>query len=102
MRVLVTRPREDAAGLVAALEARGHEALLEPLLTITLRDKVDWPAGQQAAQALPELLERLDVQFETAAPTFDEDAHRGRFDALTDEGFALEMGMTLEQLHQSM
>lgn len=38
-----------------------------------------------------ELLERLDVKFETAAPTFDEDAHRGRFDALTDEGFALEM-----------
>ncbi len=52
MRVLVTRPREDAAALVAALEARGHEAILEPLLTITLREDVDWPAGHEAAQAL--------------------------------------------------
>ncbi len=52
MRVLVTRPREDAASLVAALEARGHETLLEPLLTITPREKVDWPEGRDAAQAL--------------------------------------------------
>jgi len=52
MRVLVTRPREDAAPLVAALEARGHEALLEPLLTILPRDRVDWPDGHAAAQAL--------------------------------------------------
>jgi uroporphyrinogen-III synthase len=34
MRVLVTRPEADAAALVAALEARGHEALAQPLLTI--------------------------------------------------------------------
>jgi uroporphyrinogen-III synthase len=34
MRVLVTRPQADAAPLVAALEARGHETLLQPLLTI--------------------------------------------------------------------
>jgi uroporphyrinogen-III synthase len=34
MRVLVTRPEADAAALVAALEARGHEALVQPLLTI--------------------------------------------------------------------
>src|SRR3546814_5445314 len=32
MRILVTRPREDAAGLVTALTARGHAVLLEPLL----------------------------------------------------------------------
>lgn len=52
MRILVTRPREDAAALVAELAARGHEALLEPLLTIVPRDKVDWPAGHERAQAL--------------------------------------------------
>jgi uroporphyrinogen-III synthase len=52
MRVLVTRPREDAAALTAALEARGHAVTLEPLLTIVPRDPVDWPAGQEAAQAL--------------------------------------------------
>lgn len=52
MRVLVTRPREDAAGLTAALEARGHEVMLEPLLTIVPRDPVDWPPGHEGAQAL--------------------------------------------------
>lgn len=34
MKALVTRPREDAAGLVAALKVRGIEPLLEPLLRI--------------------------------------------------------------------
>ncbi|GAB4376819.1 MAG: hypothetical protein Kow00114_40750 [Kiloniellaceae bacterium] len=52
MRVLVTRPREDAAGLMADLEARGHAVLLEPLLTIAVRDHIDWPAGHAQAQAL--------------------------------------------------
>ncbi|MGH7000391.1 MAG: uroporphyrinogen-III synthase [Stellaceae bacterium] len=36
MKALVTRPREDAAGLTAALIARGIEPLLEPLLSIEL------------------------------------------------------------------
>jgi uroporphyrinogen-III synthase len=52
MRVLVTRPREDAAPLVAALEARGHEVLVEPLLTIVPRADAAWPAGHDAVQAL--------------------------------------------------
>lgn len=52
MRVLVTRPREDAAALVAALEARGHDVLLEPLLAITPRKDPDWPSGHDRAQAL--------------------------------------------------
>jgi uroporphyrinogen-III synthase len=52
MRVLVTRPREDAAGLVAALAARGHKVTLEPLLTIVERADPDWPAGHDRAQAL--------------------------------------------------
>ena len=52
MRVLVTRPREDAESLVAALETRGHAVMLEPLLTIRPREGVDWPAGHEAAQAL--------------------------------------------------
>lgn len=34
MRVLITRPREDAAALARMLEERGHEPLIEPLLTI--------------------------------------------------------------------
>ncbi len=34
MRVLVTRPRDDAAGTVERLKARGVEAVVEPLLDI--------------------------------------------------------------------
>jgi uroporphyrinogen-III synthase len=34
MRLLVTRPAVDAAPLVTALEARGHDALVQPLLSI--------------------------------------------------------------------
>jgi uroporphyrinogen-III synthase len=36
-RVLVTRPEEDAAGLAAALEARGIAAVLAPMLEIVYR-----------------------------------------------------------------
>jgi len=49
MKALVTRPREDAAGLVAALTARGIEPLLEPLLTIALTPD----ASATLAAALP-------------------------------------------------
>ncbi|HZT52138.1 MAG TPA: uroporphyrinogen-III synthase [Stellaceae bacterium] len=49
MKALVTRPRADAAGLVAALTARGIEPLLEPLLRIeTAAD-----AAETVAAALP-------------------------------------------------
>ena len=34
MKALVTRPRDDAASLAAALAGRGIEPLLEPLLEI--------------------------------------------------------------------
>ena len=34
MRLLVTRPDEDASATIAALEALGHEAIAAPLLTI--------------------------------------------------------------------
>lgn len=34
MRILVTRPRADAERTAAALRARGHEAIVAPLLTI--------------------------------------------------------------------
>ena len=32
MRVLITRPEEDAARTAALLKARGHEAIIAPLL----------------------------------------------------------------------
>ncbi len=34
MRILITRPREDAAALAEKLKARGHEVLVEPMLEI--------------------------------------------------------------------
>jgi uroporphyrinogen-III synthase len=40
VRVLVTRPEADAAPLAAALAARGHTAVIEPLLVIVARPDV--------------------------------------------------------------
>ncbi len=34
MRVVVTRPQADGARTAAALEARGHEVLLAPLMQV--------------------------------------------------------------------
>ena len=38
MRLLVTRPEPDALKLRAALEERGHEATVEPLLQVSFDD----------------------------------------------------------------
>ncbi|HSA80584.1 MAG TPA: uroporphyrinogen-III synthase [Geminicoccaceae bacterium] len=49
MHVLITRPRADAAVLAQKLEARGHEVMVEPLLTIVpLTDAVPAVNGVQA------------------------------------------------------
>jgi uroporphyrinogen-III synthase len=40
LRALVTRPREDAEGLIAALATRAIEALVEPLM------EIHWPAPE--------------------------------------------------------
>lgn len=40
MRILLTRPAEDARETAAALEALGHEALIEPVLEIRFEDAV--------------------------------------------------------------
>ena len=52
MRVLVTRPRLDAEAFAEALAARGHEALIEPLLEITLAEPSALPPELDAFQAL--------------------------------------------------
>ena len=38
MRILITRPTDDAAPLAEALAAQGHETLVEPMLHITYRE----------------------------------------------------------------
>ncbi len=49
MRVLITRPREDAAGLAEAFAAHGIETLIEPMLEILYRDAENLDlAGVQA------------------------------------------------------
>jgi len=49
VRVLITRPRAAALELAQALEARGHEVLIEPLLTIeAIENVVPDQAGVQA------------------------------------------------------
>jgi uroporphyrinogen-III synthase len=61
VRVLITRPRADAAVLAQELEARGHEVMVEPLLTIApLPDAAPALDGVQAilltsANAVPAL-----------------------------------------------
>ena len=52
MHVLVTRPVEDARSFVAALEARGHEALVEPMLTVAPAQGVKLPLDLTGIQAL--------------------------------------------------
>jgi uroporphyrinogen-III synthase len=50
MRILVTRPEEDAGPLVAALTARGHAAILEPVLKIAFHPEA--PIDLAGVQAL--------------------------------------------------
>jgi uroporphyrinogen-III synthase len=49
MRILLTRPREDAERLAAKLTALGHSVMIEPLIAIAPIDAVDLPLdGVQA------------------------------------------------------
>lgn len=50
MRVLVTRPKEDADGFTAALAARGHRASIDPMLVV--RHLEGPPLDLAGAQAL--------------------------------------------------
>ena len=52
MHVLVTRPIDDAQDLAAALAARGHEALIAPMLTIAPARGVEPPLDLAGVQAL--------------------------------------------------
>ena len=45
MKLLVTRPVEDAAPLAAKLETLDHEAIIIPLLAIVPRDNVELPVA---------------------------------------------------------
>jgi uroporphyrinogen-III synthase len=49
VRVLVTRPEADAARTAAALRARGHQAIIAPLLTIEILSTAELGAGPWSA-----------------------------------------------------
>jgi uroporphyrinogen-III synthase len=52
MRVLVTRPEEDAQRTASLLKARGHEVIIAPLLTVRFHDGPEIPLdGVQAMLA---------------------------------------------------
>ena len=52
MRVLVTRPAEDAAPFAAALAARGHAAVLEPMLSLAPAPEAQAPLDLEGVQAV--------------------------------------------------
>ena len=49
MRILLTRPENDAARTAAALRARGHDTIVAPLLTIEIVPDADLGTGPWAA-----------------------------------------------------
>ena len=49
MRILVTRPAADAERTAAALRARGHEAIVAPLLSVEFLSDAELGAGPWAA-----------------------------------------------------
>jgi len=63
MRLLVTRPEPDATALAHMLEARGHRAVIEPLLQIRRIDGVDLPLDESTALVATSAhaIEMLDV-----------------------------------------
>src|SRR5262245_66205847 len=50
MRILLTRPREDAEALAATLRARGHDVTIEPLFSVFPVD--DGPIDLNGVQAV--------------------------------------------------
>lgn len=51
MRVLITRPKEDAEATAEILRARGHEPVIAPLLELRYRKNVSLPFETQAILA---------------------------------------------------
>ena len=49
MRILITRPATDAARSAAALRARGHDAIVAPILTIELLPEAELGGGPWSA-----------------------------------------------------
>ena len=87
MRVLVTRPRADSEELVGDLAARGHAAVVEPLLNIRVRDVEPDVADVQAllitsangVRAFAELSDARDLRVLTVGEASAEAARKAGF-----------------------
>jgi uroporphyrinogen-III synthase len=91
MRVLITRPEEDAARVAALLKARGHEAVTAPLLTVRFHEGPEIVLdGLQAVlatsangvRALARRTTRRDVAVFAVGPQTEEEALRLGFRAV--------------------
>ncbi len=88
MRVLITRPEEDAVKIAALLKARGHEGIVAPLLRPNFHDGLDVSFdGVQAilatsangVRALVRRTQRRDVPLFAVGPQTEEEAHAHGF-----------------------
>jgi uroporphyrinogen-III synthase len=88
MRVLITRPEEDAARIAAILKSCGHEPIVAPLLKTNFHDGPDVSLdGVQAilatsangVRALARRTERRDVALFAVGPQTEEEAHARGF-----------------------
>lgn len=105
MKLIITRPVEDALALARKLEERGHEAVIAPLLGIEARDDVELPGKSYQAICVtsangllhPEIFSAL-----TRIPIYcvgPQSAHAARAAGFTD---IRERGGNMEGLAEGM
>jgi uroporphyrinogen-III synthase len=95
MKLLVTRPLDDAQPLAEKLEGLGHEAVIVPLLHIVARESVDVGAGPYQALCVSSangLSAKADLSpfhhtpFFAVGPQSAKEARRQGFDHVHDKG----------------
>jgi uroporphyrinogen-III synthase len=95
MKLLVTRPVDDAQPLAEKLEGLGHEAIILPLLQIVARDNIELPADTFQAvcvssanglSAKADLSRFHHTPFFAIGPQSAKEARRMGFDHVHDKG----------------
>ena len=95
MRVLITRPEEDAAKIAEILRARGHEGIVAPLLNVRFHDGPEISLdGIQAVlatsangvRALAQRTKRRDVPLFAVGPQTEEEARHHGFGMVRNAG----------------
>ncbi len=88
MRVLVTRPEEDAARIATLLKDRGHEPIVAPLLRVRFHDGPEFPldgvqvvlaTSANGIRALARRSTRRDVPVFAVGPQTEEEARKDGF-----------------------